>query len=96
MTAVRALWSPLKQCKLRARHSKRAWLHICKSLGPKDSSERGKRSTQVRQKHQIKAHLRLPGTGKRTGAAQDVCGKELQLLPEEGHVGLSDVHTLQN
>lgn len=42
MTAVRALWSPLKQCKLRARHSKRAWLHICKSLGPKDSSERGK------------------------------------------------------
>lgn len=96
MTAVRALWSPLKQCKLRARHSKRAWLHICNSLGPKDSSEPPKGSTHVRHKHKIKAFLCRPATGKRTGAAQDVCGKELQLLPEEGHVGLSDVDTLHN
>lgn len=59
MTAVRALWSPLKQCKLRARHSKRAWLHICKSLGPKDSSERGKGSVHVRQKRKIKVFLCL-------------------------------------
>lgn len=64
MTAVRALWSPLKQCKLRARHSKRAWLHICRSRGPKDSSEWGEGPEHVThnikpndflcQKHRIK------------------------------------------
>lgn len=37
-----------------------------------------------------------PGSGRRTGAAQDVRGEELQLLSEEGHVGLSDVDTLQD
>lgn len=29
-------------------------------------------------------------------AAQDVRGNALQLLPEEGHVGLSGIHTLQH
>lgn len=29
-------------------------------------------------------------------AAQDVRGNVLQLLPEEGHVGLSGIHTLQH
>ena len=97
MTAVRALWSPLKQCKLRARHSKRAWLHICKSLGPNDSSERRTGATHVRQKNtKIKAFSGRPGSRTRTCAAQDVCGKELQLLPEEGHVGLSGVDPVQN
>lgn len=96
MTAVRALWSPLKQCKLRARHSKRAWLHICRSLGPNDSSERGEGSRNVRPGQKIKVVLAHPGSGRRTGAAQDVRGEELQLLPEEGHVGLSDVDTLQD
>lgn len=29
-------------------------------------------------------------------AAQNVRGNALQLLPEEGHVGLSGIHTLQH
>lgn len=37
-----------------------------------------------------------PERGRRTRAAQDVCGEEPQLLPEEGHVGLGDVHALQD
>lgn len=69
MTAVRALWSPLKQCKLRARHSKRAWLHICRSRGPKDSSEWGQRL-----EHVTHTHLK----------ANDFCGKnriKLETVP---------------
>lgn len=31
-----------------------------------------------------------------TMAAEDVCGDALQLLPEEGHVGLCGIHTLQH
>lgn len=31
-----------------------------------------------------------------TTAAQNVCGDALQLLSEEGHVGLSDIHTIQH
>lgn len=31
-----------------------------------------------------------------TSAAQNVCGNVLQLLSEEGHVGLSDVNALQH
>lgn len=46
MTAVRARWSPLKQCRLRARHSNRAWLHIWSSRGPNDSSETRKYNTE--------------------------------------------------
>lgn len=38
ITAVRALWSPLRQWRLRARHSNNAWLHICNSWGPNVSS----------------------------------------------------------
>lgn len=98
MTAVRALWSPLKQCKLRARHSKRAWLHICRSRGPKDSSEWGECPEHVTHTHKGKWFLRQSQnqTGNCTSATQNVCGKELQLLSEEGHVGLSGINTLQN
>lgn len=135
MTAVRALWSPLRQCKLRARHSNSAWLHICSSRGPNESSgwekywhymisikkinTRSLRETvnlsyyftslqcswKIIQIAGAKTSLHKPNHLnqvnlmfflKFTSASQNVCGNLLQLLSEEGHVGLSGVNALQH
>lgn len=59
MTAVRALWSPLKQWRLRARHSNSAWLHICSSWGPNESSRWEKYSDRTVIKNDRKLALHL-------------------------------------
>lgn len=42
MTDVKAVWFPWRECRLRARDSNSAWLHIWSSRGPKLSSDRDK------------------------------------------------------
>ena len=50
MTEVRALCSPLRQYRLRARHSNSPWLHICSSCGPNVLSAGGEKPPAISDK----------------------------------------------
>lgn len=94
MTAASSICCPPKQCRLRARHSNRPWLHNSSKRAPNPLSVGKTRGGDAgtRQPCASNPPTRAPAGPPLTCAVQHVSGNAVELLLEKLQVCPDDVH----